>query len=119
MAKSSYTIYHNPRCGKSRATLALLTEHGIEPIVIEYLQEPPTAAMLESLLKKLGMPAEQLVRKGEDIYKRKYAGRDLTQAQWIGAMVQDPILIERPIVVKGERAILGRPPENVLELLKK
>src|SRR5215470_2273132 len=115
----SFTIYHNPRCTKSRATLALLQEHGIQPKVIEYLQTPPTAAELKAIIGKLGIAAEELVRKGEDVYKTNYAGKKLTAAQWIAAMVSHPILIERPIVVSGNRAVIGRPPENVKPLLGK
>jgi arsenate reductase (glutaredoxin) len=118
MAKSDFTIYHNPRCSKSRATLALLQEHGIEPQVIEYLTDPPSKAELTSLAAKLGLTSAQLVRKGEEVYKSKYAGRTLSDSQWLQALHEDPILIERPIVVRGARAVLGRPPENVIELLK-
>jgi arsenate reductase len=116
--KSTYTIYHNPRCTKSRGALALLEEHGIKPKVIEYLQTPPTAAELKSILNKLGMKADELIRKGEDIYKEKIAGRSLTEDQLIAAMVKDPILIERPIVIHGDRAVVGRPVEKVEALLK-
>lgn len=111
------TIYHNPRCSKSRSTLALLREKGVEPTIIEYLQAPPTRAQLRSILEKLQMKPEQIVRKGEEVFKRKYSGKSLSDDQWLDALVRDPILIERPIVVKGERAALGRPPENVLRLL--
>jgi arsenate reductase len=112
-----FTIYHNPRCSKSRAALALLQEHGVDIHVVEYLRTPPTAAELEALVAKLGIAPEQLVRKGEEVYREKYAGRKLSDAQWIEAMIQDPVLIERPIVVSGARAVLGRPPEKVRELL--
>ena len=108
-----YTIYHNPRCTKSRATLALLNERGIEPKVVEYLQTPPTAKELKAIVAKLGIKPEELVRKGEDIYKEKFAGKTLTDAQWIQALAANPILIERPIVVRGDKAVIGRPPENV------
>ena len=111
------TIYHNPKCSKSRATLELLRGRGIEPRIVEYLKSPPTAAELAAIVKKLGIRPEALVRKGEDIYKSRYAGRSLTEAEWIEALVRDPILIERPIVVAGGRAAIGRPPERVLELL--
>jgi arsenate reductase len=114
----AFTIFHNPRCTKSRQTLALLQESGAEPEIVEYLKTPPTAAELKAIVAKLGMRPEQLVRKGEDIYKASYAGKTLTDAQWIEAMVKHPILIERPIVVSGSRAVLGRPPENVKELLR-
>lgn len=114
---TTFTIYHNPRCGKSRATLALLQEKQISPQIVEYLKTPPSAAELKALVAKLGVKPEQLVRKSEDVYKTKYAGKTLSDEQWIAALVQDPILIERPIVVSGTRAALGRPPENVLQLL--
>ena len=116
---ADFTIYHNPRCTKSRLTLARLEEHGVQPKVIEYLKETPTAAELSKLVTKLRIEPEQLVRKGEEIYKTRYAGKKLTAAQWIAAMVEHPILIERPIVVHGNRAVIGRPPENVDVLLKK
>ncbi len=111
------TIYHNPKCSKSRETLALLRGRGVEPRIVEYLKAPPTAAELKAIVGKLGIQPEQLIRKGEEIYKSKYAGRTLTDAQWIEALVKDPILIERPIVVAGRRAAIGRPPESVLPLL--
>ena len=111
------TIYHNPTCSKSRETLELLRGRGIEPRIVEYLKSPPTAAELAAIVKQLGIRPEALVRKGEDIYKSRYAGRSLTDAEWIEALVRDPILIERPIVVAGGRAAIGRPPERVLELL--
>lgn len=111
------TIYHNPKCSKSRGALALLEQHGVDATVIEYLKTPPTAAELRSLVVKLGIEPEQLVRKGEDVYKQHYAGKTLSAEEWIAAMVRHPILIERPIVVVGSRAVLGRPPENVAQLL--
>jgi len=112
---STITIYHNPKCSKSRATLELIAARG-DVKIIEYLKTPPTAEELEALLAKLGLEPEQLVRKGEDVYKQKCAGKALSRSQWIDAMVLDPILIERPIVVVGERAVIGRPPENVRTL---
>jgi arsenate reductase len=115
---SALTIYHNPKCSKSRAALELVEQHGNDLKVIEYLRTPPTAKELEALLAKLGLEPEQLVRKGEDVYKKEYSGKTLSRAQWIEAMVRHPILIERPIVVAGERAVIGRPPENVLTLLE-
>jgi arsenate reductase (glutaredoxin) len=115
---STITIYHNPRCSKSRATLDLVEQRGGDFKVIEYLETPPTAKELEALLAKLGLEPEQLVRKGEEIYKTQYAGKKLTRAQWIEAMVRHPILIERPIIVLGDRAVIGRPPENVRALFE-
>jgi arsenate reductase len=111
------TIYHNPKCSKSRGALALLEQRGVDATVIEYLKTPPTAAELAALAAKLGIAPEQLVRKGEDVYKQHYAGKTLSAEEWIAAMVRHPILIERPIVVVGDRAVLGRPPENVERLL--
>jgi arsenate reductase len=117
MGKSAPTLYHNRKCSKSRATLELLRGQGVEPRIIEYLKSPPTAAELKAIVAKLGIRPEQLVRKGEDVYKDKYAGKTLSDAQWIEAMVADPILIERPIFVSGGRAAIGRPPENVHTIL--
>ena len=113
---SAITIYHNPKCSKSRAALELVAARG-DVKVIEYLKTPPTAGELEALVAKLGVEPEQLVRQGEDVYKQQYAGKTLTRSQWIDAMVRHPILIERPIVVVGDRAVIGRPPENVRVLL--
>lgn len=112
------TIYHNPRCSKSRQTLALIEEKGVEAEVVLYLETPPNAATLAELLKKLDISARQLLRKGEDAYKENNLKDDsLGETQLIEAMVKFPKLIERPIVVKGDKAVLGRPPENVLELI--
>jgi arsenate reductase (glutaredoxin) len=120
--KASFTLYHNPRCSKSRATLALLNEHGVEPVVIEYLKMPPSVAELKALLGKLKLKPSELVRKGEDVYKETFgdslSAAGPTDAQILAAMVKHPVLIERPILVRGERAVIGRPPENVLTLLK-
>jgi arsenate reductase (glutaredoxin) len=116
-APAEYSIYHNPRCTKSRATLALLNQRGIQPNVIEYLQTPPTAKELKAIVNKLGIKPEELVRKGEDVYKEKFAGKTLSDRQWIEALAANPILIERPIVVRGDKAVIGRPPENVEKLL--
>jgi arsenate reductase (glutaredoxin) len=114
---SNVTLYHNPRCSKSREALALIEGLGIKPQVVEYLKTPLSAAELRSLIKKLGIAAEQLVRKGEDIYKTRYARRSLSEAEWIQAMAEHPILMERPIAVKGAKAVIGRPPENVTQVL--
>ncbi len=110
-------IYHNPRCRKSRETLALLEENGQAPEIILYLDTPPTAKELKAIIKKLGIKPYDLLRRGEAIFKSEYKGRDLTDDEWIEAMVQHPKLIERPIVIQGQRAVIGRPPENVLALL--
>jgi arsenate reductase len=112
------TIFHNPKCSKSRETLALLKDRGFSPRIVEYLKDPPTAAELTAIVKQLGIAPEALVRKGEDVYKSKYAGKALGDAEWIAAMVADPILIERPIVLADGKAAIGRPPERVLALLE-
>ena len=114
---SGLTVYHNPKCSKSRAALALLEDRGVRARIVPYLETPPTAAELRAIVAKLGIRPEQLVRKGEDIFRAKYAGKTLSDAEWIEAMVRDPILIERPIIVRGTRAVIGRPPENALTLL--
>ncbi|WP_369601810.1 arsenate reductase (glutaredoxin) [Hahella sp. SMD15-11] len=112
------TIYHNPRCSKSRQTLSLLEERGIQPKVIRYLDTPPDAATLKALLGKLGMTARELIRTKEEEYKTLGLNDpSLSEEALIEAMVAHPRLIERPIVVAGDRAVLGRPPENVLELI--
>lgn len=117
MPKNTPVLFHNPRCGKSRDALKLLQEAGVDVEIVEYLKTPPSAAQLEAILKKLGMKPEQLLRKGEAIYKEQYAGRTLNNAEWIAVMVEHPILIERPIFVKGDKAVVGRPPENVAKLI--
>lgn len=111
----SVTIYHNPRCTKSRETLALLEKKGVKPKVVEYLNAPPTAAELKAIIKALGVGAAELARKKE----AAEAGVDLTlpEDKLIAAMVKNPIVIERPIVVVGKKAAVGRPPENVLKIL--
>jgi arsenate reductase (glutaredoxin) len=114
---SRWTLYHNPRCSKSRAALELLEKHGIAPQVIDYLKTPPSAAELRSIVRMLGIPPEQLIRRGEDVFKTQYAGKQLSDDQWIEAMAANPILIERPIVIRDQRAVLGRPAENVAKLI--
>lgn len=115
---SKITIYHNPRCSKSRQTLAILEEHGINPEIILYLETPPDAATLKSLLKKLGKKPRDILRKSEDAYKDKGLGDStLSDDDLIQAMLDEPKLIERPIIVSGQQAVLGRPPENVLALI--
>lgn len=111
------TIYHNPRCSKSRQTLELLEQQGINPEIVRYLETPPDAATLVDLLERLGLSARELMRKGEDPYKElNLANPDLSEAQLVQAMVDYPKLIERPIVVHDGKAVIGRPPERVLEL---
>jgi len=112
------TLYHNPRCSKSRAALQLLEERGLQPTVVHYLDTPPSAAQLREVLNKLGIPARQLLRSGEDEYRElNLADSTLDDHALIEAMVAHPRLIERPILIAGDRAVIGRPPENILELL--
>jgi arsenate reductase len=111
------TIYHNPRCSKSRETLNIIQESGTEVEIIEYLNHVPTKSELKDILSILKVSAAEIIRKGEPIYKELFKGKELTEDQWIEAMVAHPKLIERPIVVKGDRAILGRPPQNVIALI--
>ena len=113
-----FIIYHNPRCSKSRQTLDLLRQHDIEPEIIEYLNEPPDAATLRRIVKKLGLTPRDLLRTKEKVYKELgLADKDVTDAELLDIMSGNPILIERPIVIHGDRAVIGRPPENILELL--
>ena len=114
---STPQIYHNPRCTKSRETLALLKGKGVEPEIIEYLKSPPTQKELAAILKKLGLQAEDIIRKKESLFKEKFKGQKLNNNEWIKVLVENPVLIERPIVVTGKGAALGRPPENVLAVL--
>ncbi len=111
------TIYHNPRCRKSRETLQIIEENNQKVQIVEYLKDVPSESELKELLEKLGLEAHQIIRKGEPVFKENYKGKDLTNEEWIKAMVENPKLIERPIVVKGQKAVLGRPPENVLDLI--
>jgi len=110
-------IYHNPRCRKSRETLAILENKGIEAEIVLYLEKPPSKKELKEIIQKLGISPDALVRKSEAIFRELFKGKTLTDAQWISAMVEHPKLIERPIVIKGKRAIIGRPPESVLDLI--
>lgn len=115
---SDITIYHNPRCSKSRQTLKILQDNNITPKIILYLENPPSKSDLKNLLIKLGIGARDLLRSSEEAYKvNGLADKSLSDEQLISAMLTEPKLIERPIVVAGEKAVLGRPPENVLTLL--
>ena len=112
------TIYHNPRCSKSRATLAILEQKGIDYSIVEYLKNPPTKKELTDILSKLGIPARTLIRKKEPIYKAEGLDNEtLSEKELVSAMVAHPILIERPIVVANGRAVIGRPPESVLAII--
>lgn len=115
---TNLTLYHNPRCSKSRSALQLLEERGLNPNIVRYLETPLSAAELHELLGKLGIRARQLLRTGEDEYKALGLNDpELTDEQLIAAMVSQPKLIERPILVAGDKAVVGRPPESILEIL--
>ncbi|MCU7930417.1 MAG: arsenate reductase (glutaredoxin) [Candidatus Thiodiazotropha sp. (ex Codakia rugifera)] len=114
----SIEIYHNPRCSKSRQTLQLLQENGIEPDVVEYLKTPPNKETLKHILDLLGLEPRDLMRKKENAYKEQQLDNpQLSRDQLIEAMIAHPKLIERPIVIKDGKAALGRPPEKVLDIL--
>ena len=110
-------IYHNPRCSKSRQTLELINNAGKDVEIIKYLENIPTKAELKEIIAQLGITPIQLIRKNEAIWKEQYKGKTLSDDEIITAMVEHPKLIERPIVIKDNKAVLGRPPENVLDLL--
>jgi len=114
----SVTIYHNPKCSKSRQTLELLVKRGIKPVINEYLKIPPTAEKIKEILKKLGYAPRDLMRKKEDAYtEHNLDNPSLSDDELIEFMIKHPVLIERPIVLANEKAAIGRPPEQVLEIL--
>ena len=111
-------IYHNPRCSKSRQTLQLIKDAGADVEIIEYLKNIPTEDELKMLLMQLNLKPVDIIRKGEVVYKEKFKNSNFNDDEWIKIMIEYPKLIERPIVVKGNKAVLGRPPENVLDLVQ-
>jgi len=114
----SIKIYHNPRCSKSRQTLQLLEEKGVNPEIVEYLKNAPSKAELETVLSLLNLAPRDLMRKGEAVYKEQnLADESLSNDQLVAAMLENPILIERPIVLANGKAAIGRPPESVLDIL--
>jgi len=117
--KSKVIIYHNVRCSKSRCALELLEENGVEAEVIHYLETPPGKEELTELVRKLGITPEELVRKKEPVFLEKYKDKKLSPSQWIAAMVKHPELIERPVIVKGNKAVIGREAEKVLGIIGK
>ena len=112
------SLYHNPRCRKSREALQIIEAAGQEVEIREYLKEPPTVKELTEVVKMLGIHPLQLIRKQEKVFKEQYKGQEHSEAQWIKIMVENPILIERPIAIKEGQAVVGRPPEQVQDLLK-
>lgn len=115
--KETIRIYYNPHCSKCRETVALVTDNRYPVELIEYIKTPPDREELRDLLAKLNMKPLELIRKGEEIYKENYAGRNLSDEEWLDALLAHPVLIERPVVVRGNKAVVARPPQKVLELL--
>lgn len=111
------TIYHNPRCRKSRETLQILTECGKKIEVVEYLKTPPSGEQIKKIVALLNKKPEGIIRKTEKVYKENYADKELTDEEWLTVLSSHPILMERPIVTDGKKAVIGRPPENVKEIL--
>ena len=115
---SDFIIYHNPRCSKSRQTLEILNQQDVDTEIVLYLENPPSAEEVATILQKLGLSSRDIIRKGEEEYKLlNIKDQSLTENELISFMSENPKLIERPIVVKDDKAIIGRPPENVLSLL--
>lgn len=110
-------ILHNPRCSKSNCALDFLKEENLQFEILDYLNNPLTASEIKTILKQIGIPAEELIRKSESIFKEQYAGKTVSEDEWIAIMVQHPILIERPIIIKDGKAVIGRPIEKVYKLL--
>lgn len=110
-------ILHNNRCSKSRCALEILENKGVDFEIVKYLENPLSASEIKDLLKKLDMPSEAIIRKGEADYKANFKGKTMSENDWIDAMVKFPKLIERPIIIKGDKAVVGRPPENIEQFL--
>ena len=114
---TTITIWHNPRCSKSRTALALLKERGVKPTCVEYLETPPTESEIRHVLSLLGVPAIDLMRRGEATFKELNLSSDTPEDELVSAMASHSILIERPVIISAKRAVIGRPPENALKLL--
>lgn len=114
---AEFTIYHNNRCSKSRQALSLLKENGIDFQIRYYLKTPPSVDELKTMVRKLGIKAEELIRKKEVLYKEHYHGKDFSEEEWLEILAKHPRLMQRPIVIKGDRAVIGRPVANVEEFL--
>jgi arsenate reductase len=110
------TIYHNPRCQKSRQALALLREKGIEPEIVEYLKDIPTAEEIKKVLARLHVPVSDIIRREEQEYKTRYKGMSFNEDEWIQILRENPKLIQRPLVFKSNKGVIGRPPENIHQL---
>lgn len=111
------TIYHNPRCSKSREALDILQNQNVGYTVVKYLDEPLSVDELRKIIKRLGIPPSDLIRKNESIWKENYKGKELSDEQLINLMIQHPQLMERPIVINGNKAVIGRPPQHILDIL--
>ncbi len=111
------TVLHNPSCSKSRSALDYLAEKGIEPEVVKYMDEPLRPDELEEIIDLLGIAPHDLIRTSEDIYKEEFEGKELTDEEWILAMLEYPMLMERPIIINGDKAVIGRPIENIDSIL--
>jgi arsenate reductase len=119
VTESPIVIYHNPRCSKSRQALQLIRDAGVEPRIVEYLKAPPSVTELDGILKKLKLEPLELMRKKESVFRDlDLKNRSLSREEAIAVMIENPALIERPIIVKGSDAVIGRPPENIQELLQ-
>lgn len=116
--KKKVSLYYNPRCSKCREALCILEEQDIHPEIIEYLKTPPTEKQLKELLKKLGLKPIELLRKKEPLFEKKFKNKKLSDAEWVKVMCKNPILIERPIAIEGNKAIIGRPVERVVDFIK-
>lgn len=114
---SEIIVYHNNRCSKSRSACQLLTDKKVDFVIREYLIQPPTPSELKALLKKLGMKPVDLLRTGESLYKEQFKGKSFSDAAWIEILCNNPSLMERPIVIRGDKAVIGRPTEKILEIL--
>tara|TARA_B100000683_G_C12400982_1_gene519723 strand:- start:672 stop:1019 length:348 start_codon:yes stop_codon:yes gene_type:complete len=114
---TTITIWHNPRCSKSRTALALLEERGVEPILVKYLETPPTENEVRHILSLLGVSAIDLMRRGEATFEELNLSSDSSEDELVSAMASHPILIERPVIISATQAVIGRPPENALTLL--
>jgi arsenate reductase len=114
---ATWTIYHNPKCSTSRAGLQMLKDAGLEPKVVDYMKDRPTLRTMEFLVKKLGMPAEAMLRRKEPLFQERFATRKWNDLKWLEVMLEHPELIERPIVVKNRKAIIGRPLERIEALI--
>jgi arsenate reductase len=117
MSKSEIIIYHNPRCSKSREALKLITENNTPVKIIEYLKTPPDFKELKDLLVKLNLKPSQIIRTNEELFKKNFKNKNFSDDEWIKILTENPILIERPIVIKGNKAVIGRPPQIVKDLI--